>query len=94
MVLFTLELVGDALQGAAALNTSVRADPAVVRGLMEASLPLYGAIGLIKSALFLAAAGYATLVTRVHPAWTGCVAVAAVIANLVAAPSIFDGTDF
>lgn len=94
LVVITLELAGDALQGGAALDTSVRADPSVVRGLMEGSFIFYGAIGLIISAALLASAGYATLATGVLPRWTGWVAYAAAVINLAAAPSIFGGTDY
>ena len=61
LVMIALELVGDGLEAGAALDTAVKADPTVIRGLMEGSFPLYGAIGLIMSALLLASAGYATL---------------------------------
>ena len=94
LVVIVLELAGDALQGGAALDTSVRADPSVIRGLMEGSYVFYGAIGLIMSALLLASAGYATLRSRVFPRWTGWVAYAAAVINLAAAPSIFGGTDY
>jgi hypothetical protein len=94
VVVITLELVGDGLEAGAALDTVARADPTVVRGLMEASFPLYGAIGLIMSALLLAAAGYATLATGVLPRWSGWFAYAAAVANLLAAPAILGGTDY
>jgi hypothetical protein len=94
VVVITLELVGDGLEAGAALDTVAKADPTVVRGLMEASFPMYGAIGLIMSALLLASAGYATLATGVLPRWTGWFAYAAAIANLLAAPSILGGTDY
>lgn len=94
LVAFTLELVGDALEGSAALDTSVKADPSVVRALMEGSFTFYGAIGLIMSALLLASAGYAIVESRVLPRWTGWVAYASAVVNLVAAPSIFGGTDY
>jgi hypothetical protein len=94
LVVITLELAGDALAGGAALDTSVKADPSVVRGLWEGSFVFYGAIGLIMSALLLASAGYATLATGVLPRWTGWAAYVAAAINLVAAPSIFGGTDY
>ena len=94
VVVITLWLVGDALQAGAALDTVAKANPTVVRGLMEASFPMYGAIGLIMSALLLASAGYATLATGVLPRWSGWFAYAAAIANLLAAPSILGGTDY
>lgn len=94
LVVITLELAGDALQAGAALDTSVKADPSVVRGLWEGSFVFYGAIGLIMSALLLASAGYATMATGVLPRWIGWVAYASAVINLVAAPSIFGGTDY
>jgi hypothetical protein len=94
LVVITLELAGDALQGGAALDTSVRADPTVVRGLWEGSFVFYGAIGLMMSALLLASAGYATLSTGVLSRWVGWAACVSALVNLVAAPSIFWGTDY
>ena len=94
LVVITLELVGDALQAAAALDTFVKAEPAVVRGLIEASFPFFGAVGLLMSALFLSSAGYATLATGALPKWTGWVACGAAVANLAAAPSILLGPDY
>jgi hypothetical protein len=94
LVVITLELAGDALQGAAALDTVVKADPAVVRGLIEASFPFYGAVGLSMSALFLASAGYATLATGALPRWTGRFACASALVNLAVAPSILLGPDY
>jgi hypothetical protein len=94
LVVITLELVGDALQAAAALDTVVNAEPAVVRGLLEASFPFFGAVGLLMSALFLSSAGYATLATGALPKWTGWVAYGAAVANLAAAPSILVGPDY
>ena len=94
VLLFALELAADGLNAGAALDTIGKPEPTVVRGLMEASIPLYGAIGMIMSALFLAWAGYATLATGVLPRWTGWFAYAAATVNLAAAPSILGGTDF
>lgn len=93
LVVIAVELVGDGLEAGAALDTVVRADPSVVRGLMEASFPMYGAIGLIMAALMLASAGYATLGTGVLHRWTGWFAYVAAAANLAVAPSILGGTN-
>jgi hypothetical protein len=93
MVLVAVELVGDGLQAGAALDTLVKADPTAVRALNEASFPMYGAIGLILSALLLASAGYAILATGVLHKWTGWVACIAAVVNLAVAPSILGGTD-
>lgn len=93
LIVICLQLVADGLEAGAALDTVVRADPSAVRGLMEASFPLYGAIGLIMAALMLVAAGYATLGTDVLHRWTGWFAYLAAFANLLAAPSILGGTN-
>jgi hypothetical protein len=93
LVVITIELVGDGLEAGAALDTWVKADPTAVRGLMEGSFPMFGAIGLIMSALLLASAGYSTLATGVLHKWTGWVAYGAAVANLVVAPSILGGTN-
>lgn len=94
LVVIALELAGDALQGAAALDTFVNGDFTIIRGLLEASFPLYGAVGLTMSALFLASAGYATLATGALPKWVGWAAYAAAAANLAAAPSILFGPGY
>jgi len=93
VLLVTIELVADGLEAGAALDTVAKGEPTVVRGLMEASFPLYGAIGMIMSALLLASAGYATLVTGVLRRWTGWFAYAGAAINLAIAPSILGGTD-
>jgi hypothetical protein len=79
--------------GGAALDTSTKSDPSVVRALWEASIVFYGAIGLMMSALLLAALGCATLASGPLPRWIGWLAVAGAIVNLVASPTIFFGTD-
>ena len=93
LVVIAVELVADGLEGGAALDTGVKADPTAVRALFEGSFPMYGAIGLILSSLMLGAAGYATLGTGVLHRWTGWFAYGAAAANLAAAPSILGGTD-
>ena len=94
LVLSTLQLVADGLQGGAALDASSRAEPTVVRGLFEASYVFYGAIGLIVAALMLASAGSAILATGALPRWLGWLALGGAVVNLLAAPSIFGGTDY
>ncbi|MEN3017356.1 MAG: hypothetical protein ABC612_08145 [Candidatus Methanosuratincola petrocarbonis] len=87
-------LVGDTLGAGAALDTFNKPDPTVVRALTEATLPAFGAIGLIISAFFLASASYAILATRALPRWTGWVGYIGAILNVVAVPSIYGGNDF
>jgi hypothetical protein len=94
LVFAMLTLVGDVLEGALALDTiGGKAEPVVVRALWEASVPAFGAIGLIIMALFMASAGYAILATGALPRWTGWVACAGAIGNLVAVPAIYAGTN-
>ncbi|MFI5259958.1 MAG: hypothetical protein ACHQ01_10180 [Candidatus Limnocylindrales bacterium] len=93
LVVLTLELVGDGLAAGAALDTSATADPTVVRGLWEASIVFYGGIGLMMSAVFLAALGFSTLATGIVPRWIGRLGYAAAAINLAAAPTIFAGTN-
>ncbi len=93
MVLTEVYLVADGLEAGAGLDTWVKADPTAVRGLMEGSFPMYGAVGLILSALLLTSAGHATLATGVLHRWTGWFAYAAAVVNILMAPSILGGTD-
>ena len=94
LVFAMLTLLGDVLEGASALDTvGGKAEPVVVRALWEASVPAFGAIGLIIMALFMASAGYAILATGALPRWTGWVACAGAIGNLVAVPAIYAGTN-
>jgi hypothetical protein len=92
LIVLMLELCGDALAGGAALDASTQADPTVVRGLWEGSIVFYGVIGLMMSTSLLATAGCATLLTGILPRWSGWAACAAAAINLMAAPSIFEGT--
>lgn len=93
LIVVVLALVGDGLEAGAALDTWVKADATAVRGLMEGSFPIYGAIGLVMSALLLASAGYAILGTGVLYKWTGWFAYAAAAVSLAVAPSILGGTN-
>ncbi len=87
LVLSAVTLVAASLEGGSALDTvGGKADPTVVRALTEGAILIYLSIGCILIALFSAAAGYATLGTGVLPKWTGWVAYAAAILNLVAVP--------
>lgn len=94
LVLAVLTLVGDALSGGAALDTvGGNAEPIVVRTFWEGGILLFGAIGLIIMALFLASAGYAIIATAALPRWTGWLAYVGAVCNLVAAPAIYAGAN-
>jgi len=91
LLYIALQLAGDALQAAGALDTLVGPNQSVVRALFEASAPFYSAVGLIPEAFFLAFAGYATVATRVLPKGTGWFAYAGAVIALAATPTIYLG---
>jgi hypothetical protein len=82
------------LAGGGALDTFSKPDPVVVRALTEASLVAFGAIGFLTTALFLAAAGYAILASRVLPPWAGWAGWVLAAINLAAVPTIYRGNGF
>jgi hypothetical protein len=68
------------------------ADPSVVRALTMGYLLIYnGSIAFVMTALYLAAAGYATLATRILPRWTGWLAYAATVLCVVSIPAMYGG---
>ena len=94
LVFAMLTLVGDALSGGAALDTvGGNAEPIVVRTLWEGGILLFGAIGLIIMALFLASAGFAIIATAALPRWIGWLAYVGAFCNIVAAPAIYAGAN-
>jgi hypothetical protein len=75
------------LEGGQALDTvDGLADPTAIRTLNEGTILMYQSIGCILIAIFSAAAGYATLGTRVFPKWSGSLAYVAATLNLIAVP--------
>jgi hypothetical protein len=87
LALSTVTLVAASLEGGAALDTvGGLVDPTAIRALSEGYILIYQSIGCILIALFSAAAGYATLGTGMLPRWTGWLAYATAVLNLVAVP--------
>jgi hypothetical protein len=87
LVLSTVTLVAASLEGGQALDAvGGLADPTAIRALGEGYILIYQSIGCILIALFSAAVGYATLGTGVLPKWTGWMAYAAAVLNLVVVP--------
>jgi hypothetical protein len=88
-------LVGDGMEAGAALDASTPggADAVVIRTLTVGHAMLFGSIGCVLTALVSAASGYLTLLTGALPRWTGVLALAVAIANLVAVGTAFGGTD-
>lgn len=91
VVWWAVSLVADSLEGGAVLDTlGGKADPTVVRALVEGTLLIYnGSIAFAVTALFMASAGFATLATGALPTWTGWVALASALLCLLAIPSMY-----
>jgi hypothetical protein len=81
------------LEGGAALDTLAgNSDASVVRALTMGYLLIYnGSIAFIVTALFMGAAGYATLATGVLPRWAGWLAYVATLLCVMAIPAMYMG---
>lgn len=86
-------LVANGLEGGIVLD-ALRgdADPSVARALTMGYLLIYnGSIAFIMTAVFLAAAGYATFATNILPRWTAWLACAAALLCVACIPAMFFG---
>jgi hypothetical protein len=87
-------LVGDGLEGGAALDASVDGGSGtVIRALTVGHALFFGSIGCVLTALVSFASGYITLISGALPRWTGWLAVAVAVPNLVLVGTAFGGTD-
>ena len=88
-------LVGDGMEAGAALDATTPGggDAVVIRTLTVGHAMLFGSIGCVLTALVSAASGYLTLITAALPRWTGVLAMAVAVANIVAVGTAFGGTD-
>jgi hypothetical protein len=86
-------LVGDAMEGGAALDAQ-DAHPyiAVLRALTEGHTLLFGSIGCVLLALVAASSGTVIVRSDVLPRWTGIVAYVVAALNIAAIPTLFGGT--
>jgi hypothetical protein len=86
-------LVANGLEGGVALDTlNGNADPSVARSLTMGYLLIYnGSIAFVMTALFLAAAGYATVATGILPRWTGWLAYIATLLCVISMPAMYVG---
>lgn len=86
-------LVANGLEGGAVLDTLAgEADPSVVRALTLGYLLIYnGAIAFVMTALYLAAAGYASVASGLLPRWTGWLAAVATALCVVGIPAMYAG---
>lgn len=87
-------LVGDGLEGGAALDATVDGGSGtVIRALTVGHALFFGSIGCVLTAVVSFASGYITLISGALPRWTGWLAVAVAIPNLVLVGTAFGGTD-
>jgi len=94
LVFVGVTLVGDSLEAGGALDTVGSVPNGVaIRTLTEGYLVMFGPMTCILLALVSAASGYVILASRALPAWTGRLALAVTVLNLIGASSIFGGTD-
>lgn len=86
-------LVADGLEGGAVLDTlRGRADPSVVRALVQGTILIYnGSIAFAITGLFLGAAGWATFDSSVLPRWTGWIAYMAAASCAASIPAMYLG---
>ena len=86
-------LVANGLEGGVALDTlNGNADPSVARALTMGYVLIYnGSVAFVMTALFLAAAGYATFAAGILPRWTGWLAYAATLLCVISVPAMYGG---
>jgi hypothetical protein len=86
-------LVGDAMEGGAALDAGDgHPDIAVLRALTEGHTLLFGSIGCVLLALVAVSSGTVIVRSDVLPRWTGIVAYVVAGLNIAAVPTLFGGT--
>lgn len=93
LVFIAVTLVGDAMDGGAALDTlGLTPDPSAIRTLIEGHAIMFGSTGAVLLALVSGTAAYLTFLSGAVPRWTGYLAVFTAVSNLVWAPLGFTGT--
>lgn len=93
LVFVTVTLIGDSMNGGAALDTiGMEPDPSAIRALTEGYTLMFGATGCVLIALICGAGGYVTLASGALPRWTGWVAIAVSITSVLVVPTMFNGT--
>jgi hypothetical protein len=92
-VWLAVTLVADGLAGGAVLDAiSSRPDASAVRALILGTILIYNSsTAFVMTAMFLAVAGFATLGTRVLPAWTGWLALVGAALCLACVPAMYGG---
>lgn len=94
LVYSAITLVSDAITGGVGLDT-MGGNPnlTAIRALTEATILMFGSVGLILIGSLLVLAGYLTIATGVLPKWTGWVAIVTALLNFAFVPSMYFGTD-
>jgi hypothetical protein len=93
LVWLTLSMVAQSMEAGTAIASEVPIDPTTQGPLAPGQFLMWGSIGRLMSALFLAAAGMSILRTRLLPVWTGRAAYAIALINLAFVPSMYFGRD-
>ena len=93
IVWLAVTLVADGLAGGAVLDAiSSQPDASAVRALILGTLLIYNSsTAFVMTAMFLAVAGFATLGTRILPAWTGWLAFVGSALCLACVPAMYGG---
>lgn len=93
LVFVAVTLVGDALEGGAALDTyGMTPDPSAIRALTEAHMLMFGTVACVLLSLVSAASAYMTIASGALPRWTGVVAWVVAGLNVIAVPTMYGGT--
>ena len=93
LTFIAVTLVGDAMDGGAALDAAtLTPDPSVTRALIIGHSIMFGSTGAVLLALVSATAAYLTFASGVLPRWTGILAAATAASNLAWAVLGLNGT--
>jgi hypothetical protein len=93
LIFVAVTLVGDAMEGGAALDTyGVIPDASSIRALTEGHMLIFGTVACVLLSLVSAASGYVTIASGAFPRWTGIVAWIVAALNILAVPTMFGGT--
>lgn len=93
IVFIAVTLVGDSMEGGAALDLmGLEPDASVTRALMVGHSIMFGSTGAVMLALVSATAAYLTFASGVVPRWTGYLAAATAASNIAWAIVGFNGT--
>ncbi|MFD1713804.1 hypothetical protein ACFSBZ_04905 [Amnibacterium flavum] len=93
LVFIAVTLVGDAMDGGAALDViGLEPDASAIRTLIEGHAIMFGSTGAVLLALVSGTSAYLTFLSGAVPRWTGILAAVTAVSNLIWAPFGFTGT--